>query len=440
MTELASPPQLIGDRAGLPFADALQKVARWLLGAALILTMTTPRLALGGVHFSAGDILGGLAGAAWLLAWLSSPSRRMTLAGGLWPVVIVAIAAVSAVTSVDIRAAGVGLIELSLLWVLPSLVIPNLASTDASVTSLLTCISIGSVIAGCANLLEAVTLGAAGGLPQVWGAAQYLQGYLQAIGLIIAISRLLTSAGSRHPGSALLWSLACFVNASALILTQTRGAWLAALIGMLVVGILRRPSLLIGAGAVLAIVVAVFWGADWAVGIQQRVQSTFSLDAGVSGFESSVGRLALIWTAWRVFLAHPLLGVGLKNFAHVMPMYAPPGMPLAYEMGPGHVYTPVEGPHSTYMSLLSEVGLFGALGLVCWEIAVARRFFKESTGAGPADRRHQANSTILLAAATIVIVFNFFFEMNQAGSLVFVSMLALAYRSRAGQSSGVSAT
>ena len=43
-----------------------------------------------------------------------------------------------------------------------------------------------------------------------------------------------------------------------------------------------------------AIAGAAFWGADWASGVRERVQSIFTLEAGLSGFESSLGRLGLI--------------------------------------------------------------------------------------------------------------------------------------------------
>jgi len=110
--------------------------------------------------------------------------------------------------------------------------------------------------------------------------------------------------------------------------------------------------------------------------LKERAQSIFSLEAGLAGFDSSVIRLALVVTAWNMFQAHPLLGIGLKNFETALPLYAPTGMPLAVEMGPDHVLTVIQGPHSTYLSLLSELGLVGLIAFLCWELSVARRIVK----------------------------------------------------------------
>jgi O-antigen ligase len=220
------------------------------------------------------------------------------------------------------------------------------------------------------------------------------------------------------------------VNSGALLLTQTRGAWLAGLVALLFLGILWRPSALVAGLGVLSVGAVVLAGADWASTIRERVQSTFTLEAGISGFESSLGRLALMVTAWRMFLAHPLMGVGLKNFPIAMTLYAPPGMPLAYQMGPDQVLTPVEGPHSTYLSLLSEVGLLGFVGLVCWEVAAILRAYRESRHRASSSGVSSTNAPILLASLAVVTVYNFFFEMNQSGTLVFIALLAVAYRTR----------
>jgi len=393
--------------------------------------MTTPRIAFSGVHINAGDVLGAAASVCWLASWVLSRSRPMPLAAGMWPSVILTAAAASMPSSLDVRAAGLGLAELTVLWILPAVVVPNILSTPQRVTQFLTCISVGSLIAGTANLVEAIQVGTAGGLPQVWGAAQYFQGYFQVIALTIAVSRLLAAVAARRTGAALLWCLAGFVNASALLLTQTRGAWLAAIVAMIVLGILWRPSVLIGTIGVLLVVVLTFASADWASVVRERVQSTFTLEAGLSGFESSLGRLGLAVTAWRMFLAHPLLGVGLKNFTVAMPLYSPPGLPLAYEMGPNHILTPVEGPHSTYLSLLSEVGIVGLIGLLCWQGAAIRRLYRDSRASRdsrPLDGLSPTNAPMLLAGVIVVAVYNCFFEMNQTGTLIFVSLLALGSR------------
>jgi O-antigen ligase len=431
---VGSSEELQGGRATfrpLPLHDLLEKFTRWLIWCAVLLTMTTARIAIGSIHVNSGDLIGGAASLCFLASWVLARSKRIELGGAVWPSVVVSVAAVSAAGSARPDSAALGLVELTVLWVLPSLIVPNVVSTQRNLERFLTCVSIGSLIAGGANLVRAfqLGLGGAGGLPQVWGAAQYFQGYFQLIALIIAIWRLSGSIGARKVLGALLWLLACLVNATALLLTQTRGAWLAAVVAMIVLGVLWRPSFLIGTVIVLVTGAAVLARADWADVVRQRVQSIFTLEAGLSGFESSLGRLGLAVTAWRMFSAHPLLGVGLKNFTSQLPVYAPPGMPLAYDMGPDHVLTQVEGPHSTYLSLLSEVGVVGLIGLLCWQFGAMRRLYREMRRAQSMGAQ-RGSAPAMFAAVWVVVIYNCFFELNQTGTLLFVCLLALAWRTR----------
>jgi O-antigen ligase len=415
--------------ADISIADALQVFARWALLGAIVLTMTTPRFRLGGFNLTAGDLLGVLAGVAWLASWLLTPARPVNLMAAFWPSIIVIAGAGSAITSLDVRAVGVGLLALVALWVLPAMVVPNLISTPARVGQLLMCISVGSLIAASGNLARAVEMGAIdGSLPQVWGPAQYFQGYFQVIGMTVAVSQVFAAIGSRRVGTALAWCLAGLVNASALLLTQTRGAWLAAVVAMIVLGVVWRPSVLVATAGLWLMAGLGFWGTDWSSGIRERVQSIFSLEAGISGFESSLGRLALLVTTWRMFLDHPWLGVGLKNFPLALPQYAPAGTPFAYEMGPDRILTDVQGPHSTYLSLLAEVGGVGLVAVVCWQAGALRRLYRESRSRASLESAAQRQTVVLFTSVIVITAYNFFFEMNQTGMLVFVALVALGYR------------
>jgi len=136
-----------------------------------------------------------------------------------------------------------------------------------------------------------------------------------------------------------LWAAAAALNSGALLIAQTRGAWLAAVAAMLMLALLLRGALAPAMVALLGAVVVFAATRDWGQVLRERAQSIFSLEARLTGFDSSVIRLALALSAWRMFLAHPLVGVGLKTFPSVVPDYAPPGLPEAVEMGPNHVLT-----------------------------------------------------------------------------------------------------
>lgn len=419
----------LGFRARLgeaSLADVLTTQARWLLWCAVVLTLTTPKIQVGTLHVSMGDLIGASACLCWLFGCILAPSRRIRLEAAVWPTVIITVAAASLTSSLDPRASMLGLLELVVLWLLPAVSIPNIVPTPDRVVGVLLCVSLGTLVAGATNIVQALVVESGdGALPQVWGAVQYYQGYFQAVGLVIAVSYLLVAVTARRVLAVLFWCVACVLHTSALVLTQTRGAWLAALAAVITLGLVWRKGVLIGTMFVLGGLGLAVWGGDWAAAVRERVQSIFSLEAGLSGFESSLGRLALSVTAWRMFLSHPLLGVGLKNFADAMPSFAPAGMPLAYEMGAGHELTAVEGPHSTYLSLLAEVGAIGAIALVCWEFGALWRSYRATRTSRSHAEYADANAAVLLAGVVVVTLYNCFFEMNQSGTLVFVTLLAL---------------
>src|SRR5437870_4602927 len=95
----------------MPFADALFAFARWMMLTAVVLTMTTPRLSLGSLHITCGDVLAVIAGVSWLLSWVMAPTKRMNLRAALWPLFIFLVGAASVASSLNKRAAGVGLVE-----------------------------------------------------------------------------------------------------------------------------------------------------------------------------------------------------------------------------------------------------------------------------------------------------------------------------------------
>src|SRR5690348_6458241 len=130
-----------------PVGEGLELIARWMVWAAAFLTMTTPRIEVGPLHVTAGDILSVAASILWLAAWFFMRSKPLNLLGALWPTVILAAACASAVSSLDGRATAVGVVELFALWVLPGIVIPNVLATTTAVSVFLMCVSVGSLIA-----------------------------------------------------------------------------------------------------------------------------------------------------------------------------------------------------------------------------------------------------------------------------------------------------
>ncbi len=409
----------------VPVATALVATGRWCIIAAVAAAMIVPGIAAGGLHFGLSDVLGTLGVLCWFIQWSLARSQRAVVLGALWPALVGVAGLLSMISSADVLASTRGIVELLGLWILPAIAIPNLFESSVTINRVLLSASVGSVIAAAANLWTAAHVGMADGIPAVLGPVGGFQGYFQVIGLAVATPQLVMAISGRRVSTALLWAAAACLNSAALVLTQTRGAWLAAVIAFVALGISWRRSVLVACVVVLLAVVANVLGSDSTAIVSERVQSVFSLEANLSGFESSVVRMGLALTAWKMFVAHPLLGVGLKNFPTMLPFYAPPGMPFELPVGAAQVLTPIEGPHSTYLSLLAEVGIVGAIAFVAWIVAATWRHYRATrTSASPAE---QAQAATLLAGGLIVAVFNTFAEMHATGAQPLIFILALAY-------------
>src|SRR5439155_5236499 len=210
-------------------------------------------------------------------------------------------------------------------------------------------------------------MGLGGSLPQVWGAADGFQGYFQTLGITVALPRLASAVSANRLNGIVGWSSALVMHVAALLLTQTRGAWIAAVFVAAVLTVAHgRLLFAVTAVAFVGTFIAVGLSADWATLIRERVESVFRFEAGLSGVDSSIIRVALALTSLQMFVAHPLTGIGLKSFPLALPYYATDALPLAVAMGSGQVLTTIEGPHSTYLSLLAETGILGFVAFVGW--------------------------------------------------------------------------
>ncbi len=172
-----------------------------------------------------------------------------------------------------------------------------------------------------------------------------------------------------------LMLLACFIGFFfAILFCGSRGA----LVGVAATALaawVRNPKRLGGAAMVLLVVMGTYLVLPEAN--KERLQSALHWQAD----ETSRIRIELWKAGWNMFEAHPLLGVGVRNFA------------LAYqqEYAP---YTTLHpsfwAPHSIYVQALSETGLAGSLPLfVVWPLFLRlnARTRKHLQTLGLGDRR-----------------------------------------------------
>lgn len=206
-----------------------------------------------------------------------------------------------------------------------------------------------------------------------------------------------------------------------LVVSQTRGAWVAFLAGSLVIGVLRDRRVLAGL-ALLAVLFAVFAPADFrdrALSVVDlRDQGGFVADSITTTAESNVSRFQMITTGWRMFLDRPVFGwgdIGLRNY------YVTYVTPLTMGEG-GHL-------HNNLMESLVTLGAPGfcaVLYLFAMMFVVIRR-----AGRGAAKGSFRAAlSTGILAAYVgfhVLGLFEYNFGDHEVMVLVwFLTGLAVA--------------
>ena len=189
-------------------------------------------------------------------------------------------------------------------------------------------------------------------------------GALCGYGLVVTLALALALPGRPRTG---LLAVAGFL-VPALGCTLSRGAWIAtaaAVLALLLVADWRAAALL-GATAALGIAVLV-WSAGGAAAsasdrMDQRITSIFS--SGSAPDQSVRDRYALWHAAGRIWADHPVLGVGMKDFASYRDTYASVGLSAGSDVGDragGVQRQALMSPHNQYLMVVAEQGTIGAL-------------------------------------------------------------------------------
>ncbi|MBB5082094.1 O-antigen ligase family protein [Nonomuraea endophytica] len=197
-------------------------------------------------------------------------------------------------------------------------------------------------------------------------------------GAIVALALVLTTRGRPRVAAALV----LIVLLAALVLSLSRGAWLAWLMAGVVMILLSGSRRAVGgalAGAlVLGLVVLGGWGSGT---VTQRLASMTSV---ASQPDQSVNDRYGLWeTAGGMWHDHPLLGVGPRGFAAWRDNYAPLHVSASSDTADpvnGFQRQELRSPHNMYLLVLSEQGLLGLTafalmwaGLAVWAAKRARR-------------------------------------------------------------------
>ena len=285
-------------------------------------------------------------------------------------VLIVLSLACSTFTALDPASSFIGVIRYSQIFVLSPLAV-GLAIKDRRdvrlVIGALAVLGIGEGIIGTIQFLTGTGAGYDGGSSRAVGTfgAYDIMGMATTVGIamVICTAAAMVWEGRRR------WIAAGTAVALAIPLacSLSRGAWLATAGGVLAATALRswkRALLLVaGSGVVLAVVVGASGGHGL---IGQRFSSLVGSTSGTPD-QSVLDRYALWSSAEKMFVTHPVSGVGIKNFPLYRDTYAPVDLSSGSDIvSTSGQYQRVEllSPHSLYLLVLSEQGALGALAMI----------------------------------------------------------------------------
>ena len=157
----------------------------------------------------------------------------------------------------------------------------------------------------------------------------------------------------------------------ALVGTLGRGSWVALFLVVLLFVSLRAPKPLLAYLAVWLAIAALVVVGYWSV-FQSVVPTTVAARLSDLGEDYYIGRGYLWAAALRIFVDHPLFGVGLRNLYHALPLYAPDNLSAPVWAANIGETSPVAGltgytyyihVDSVYMTLLPEIGILGMIPL-----------------------------------------------------------------------------
>jgi O-antigen ligase len=227
----------------------------------------------------------------------------------------------------------------------------------------------------------------------------------------ITLPALLYS-GIRAPSRASLWrwSGGLALVAAALILSRSRAAWLALLIGLGVMGIagliaMRRSDGTVRARRLLLLFIAAAAGAGAALVLPNTLD--WKSDSPYADTAHSIvnykggsghGRVIQYGNSLRMTLHHPLLGVGPGNWSVIYPRFASPNDPSLGQDG----MTSNPWPSSDWVTFLAERGpvAFALIGLAM--LALLADGMRGVTAAEGTEAR--LGAAVFLSTLVIVLV------------------------------------
>jgi O-antigen ligase len=320
-------------------------------------------------HVTPADLAAG--GVVAVLAVRLLGGERSVARRGWLPFAAVLTAlALATVTASDVSASVVGFVRYSELFVLVPVAVAMSLRDRLDVILVAGAIVAVTVVEGAVGVYQYLTgTGATYGGAYVRAVGTFGPDQVLALGALIGYGLIVTLAlGLAVHGRARIGLLAA---AAFLVvplgLTLSRGAWIATVCALLVLVVMAswRLAVMLGVAAALAVAVLVSGssgGGSSAGTVDQRVTSIVS--TGSSPDQSVRDRYALWQTAIAIWRDHPVVGVGLKDFAEYRDSYASVELSAGSDVGDktsGISREPLLSAHNQYLMVLSEQGTIGIL-------------------------------------------------------------------------------
>jgi len=221
------------------------------------------------------------------------------------------------------------------------------------------------------------------------GRAQLIQHGPNALGTTLAMAAVLLAGlslnGSRRR------QILCLAGGSVviigLILTWSRGAWLAAILGLGVL-VATTPARRLGprllALAAVTAAASPFLVAQWTYNTERFGESL--------GVDNPLSRLAIWRVVPRIVSDYPVLGTGLSTFGHAYARHVPPPPGLG----------PPPHAHNIFLNFAAETGVLGLTAFLAFLAVATGNLWRWHTRSGPGSPARTMSAIVIAMFATLM--------------------------------------
>lgn len=370
--------------SGLRAVDAAVRRPSLVVAAAVLIVCVPGPLQNLGASATIADAVAGLAVIAVAVRIVAGDRIRSRRGWLPYAAVIVALA-FATVGALDVAESVRGFVRYAELFVLVPLAVAVSVKDRLDMLLVAGALVATTVVEGAVGVYQSATGTGASYAGQyvravgTFGADQVLAlGAIVGYGLLVTLALGLASQGRTR--IALLAASAFLVVP--LGLTLSRGAWIAtagAVLVLLIIASWRLTVALIGMAALaVAFFVLASSGTDTSGTFDERITSISS--SGSAPDQSVQDRYELWHAALAIWADHPVVGVGLKDFAGYRDSYASVALSAGSDVGDrssGISREPLLSAHNQYLMVLSEQGTVGILAfgslLVSFVVGSLRR-------------------------------------------------------------------